>query len=306
MHQARDPRLVVWVPLLVSVWILGFTVGCSTKVSSSPPALPPGFDEYGLPNVNLNGYVYFDAGKSVTLPPLSLRTSEDQQFGNASVEKLAIVLGNNIQQYFVNVHYVTAQGERLSRPIQGPSSDGIWQDALKEYRESRDSIGLSDLYPDVWRSMGLLPSNPSLEPVAAGFLREAPRLVDSLLELWGIVIPGLGGTLDLLRVDALVFAGYANGLEVVPMSLNDDPLVNVEIGIIIVGPSSYPAVVVDGLLANFSGLLGLREVSLGSGSVQYRNLGDDVHMMVRSVDSQLIVCIASTRQIVRQLILDWE
>ena len=108
MHQARDPRLVVWVPLLVSVSILGFAflaiVGCSTKVSSSSPALPPGFDEYGLPNVNLNGYVYFDAGKSVTLPPLPLGMSEDQRFGNSSVEKLAIFLGNNFQQLRVSNH----------------------------------------------------------------------------------------------------------------------------------------------------------------------------------------------------------
>ena len=185
--------------------------------------------------------------------------------------------------------------------VTAASASPEWSSAVQSAWQNGTGTLLEEKYPSVWAKVSLLPPHPASQPVAAGFLRDATALSESLLGEWGIEVPGLGSALDLLRVSEAAFVAYADGLGTIPAEVTDDTVRKSGLGLVAVASSGYPGTVVDMLVDNFSSLAGLRETLIGEEPVQYRDVEGVVHLMVKAIGADLFFALAPTRAGVEQL-----
>ena len=266
------------------------------------PALPPGFEERPLPNVDIRGYLYIDPGSTVDLP-LSLLRDEPSEEESVRAQRLVALLGDTTQRYAASLVFLDEQrgNESTLEGVTAASASPEWSSAVQSAWQNGTGTLLGEKYPSVWAKVSLLPPHPASQPVAAGFLRDATALSESLLGEWGIEVPGLGSALDLLRVSEAAFVAYADGLGTIPAEVTDDTVRKSGLGLVAVASSGYPGTVVDMLVDNFSSLAGLRETLIGEEPVQYRDVEGVVHLMVKAIGTDLFFALAPTRAGVEQL-----
>jgi hypothetical protein len=306
MHPARN--MAIRVPVFPSVTLLlaglvalGLTA-CGDGAMPGTPALPPGFQERQLPNVDIRGYLYIDPGGVVSLPE-SLLSEEASDGETLTMLRLVALLGDTTQRYAASLVFLDEQrgNEPTLEGLTAASASPEWSSAVQSAWQNGTGTLLEEKYPSVWAKVSLLPPDPSSQPVAAGFLRDAAALSESLLGKWGIEVSGLGSALALLRISEVAFVVYADGLRAIPAEVTDDTVRESGLGLVAVASSGYPGTVVDTLVGNFSSLAGLRETLIGEEPVQYRDLEGVGHLMVKAIGVDLFFALAPTRAEVEQL-----
>ena len=271
--------------LTLSALLTSLAGGCAASAEPGHPALPPGFEDAGVPDVDLNAYAYLDAGVPVTLPASALGDGAGP-IGLLRVE--AALRDPGVDQA---AWLRTLDGEaRFLSATETPWSDGIaaaWRDGQRASVEAR--------YPEAWETIRLLPAHPPGRAVAVGFARNAGDLADDVLALQGIQVPGLGSALGFIRIRTLAFGAYASDPSSLPTPMTAMAIRDAGLGLVAVGRAGYPGVLVDFLIGRFAGRLGLDDVTVAGEKARHRGLDGGLHLMMKSYGATLYFVVAGTR-----------
>ena len=219
-------RVVPGLGILVLL-LAGVLGGCGQAARVGQPALPPGFQERGVLDVDSNVAAYLSTGQLVSLPIAALGGGDGLDLHIASIETLA---NEPTSEYAARVEFaenseaklvsgalsVASAGDDLfwiegdGRFVNLGRSDAGWGDTVRSIWAEGDRLSLSERAPEVWDTLRLLPENPPGPPFAVGFARNVGDLLDSFLHAGQIGLPGLGSALGLVRVEAVVFAAYGD------------------------------------------------------------------------------------------------
>ena len=294
---------------------------CSDFATLVDPALPPGFAEAELPDVDVSGYIYLDAGGALTASlDLFLPESSDQDSQReVGLTRLTAVMADSVYEFGARMEFTEEAGAAMVQQLVEDQADtsglslsrqrsrlhlvrgeGPWARDLRSALEEGRTVGLAERYPDVWETIRLLPEKPPAPPVAAGFLRNVGDLVETVMRAQGVEAPGLGTALGLVRARSVAFAVYADDLGQLPKGALDSRLEDAGVGIIVVARAGYPGFIID-FLSSFAGRAGMVEIELGEELAQYRALAEEVHMMLKAYGSTLYFTLAPTQDGARRL-----
>ncbi|MBM3939571.1 MAG: hypothetical protein FJ318_01495 [SAR202 cluster bacterium] len=201
------------------------------------PELPPGFEARGIPDVELNAYVYGGSAQGVRLATSAFGDSDlagqthsvphvlevaaraaRSEWGvyadlrdarAASALAARIEAGDRARQ----LSWVTASGSALHL---GASTDPVWASDLQRAWSSDTRASIASRYPELWHTVRLLPEDAPGEAIAAGFIRNASSGVDTLLAGRGVEAAGLDGALASIKLENHAFAVYASDIARVP------------------------------------------------------------------------------------------
>ncbi|MBI2873383.1 MAG: hypothetical protein HYY00_09385 [Chloroflexi bacterium] len=321
MNKHGSPwRLSVLPVAALALIVMMAATACAEQARSGSPALPPGFTDTPLPQVDVNGYVYVAQGSPLLVSAQSFGSQAPQESDrdlSVKASRLMAWLGPSADLFGGRAQFATsddselvlkrltqegAQDQRVWAQQQGDSvllvkGAGDWATSLKEALLNNTNSTLKEKYPEVWELMELLPENPPNPPVAAGFLRELPTLVESLAGNRGLEIQGLQSALSFVKVESAAFAAYSQPMETLPAAeLTAEELKQTGVGAVIVTKAGYPGFVVNMMLGSFASRAGLEEVSLGEEKVRYRVLDNRLHLMVRNFGSTLFIVAAPDRE----------
>ena len=300
--------------LLLAALLLG---SCQQPLAPGNPALPIGFRESQLPDVEANGYVYvrqkqpfmlsskkFQPDPRKPLPPgLPPHTNIGQitmimgpsmnTFGGVvefSSEGEAALASQLLQQQ-ASRQWVTLSGEELFL-VRG---ENVWSRSLKEALTQERRLSLSQKFPEVWETISLLPENPPGEPVAAGFVRVDAPLLESLAGSAGVGLRSLTPSLGFMRLDHIAFAVYADHTLQIPEKVDSTFISEQELGAVLIAHSGYPGFIVSiamSILGSRGGLL--ETITLGDTEVRYMPLSD-LHLLIKNKGSFIFAAISADR-----------
>ena len=135
--------------------------GCGGGATQGDPALPPGFLDARLPNVDLSGYIYVDPGRELGLP-LSIFGEEAGGPERAGLRRLVGVMDESVQEFGARIDFADEQGPALAGGLiaeanSGPlwlqregqrlllvAGDTAWSGDLRGAWESDDIVGLQE------------------------------------------------------------------------------------------------------------------------------------------------------------------
>ena len=295
--------------------------GCATGAKAGEPSLPAGFAAHDMPDVDANAYVYVNAGVP-TQVPLGAFGATDLVAG-AGVLSIEAVVDDPDREFAARAEFVdeaTAQrvaeaarsvaSSDAARWVQadGPfvavgRSDAAGGNLVRGAWDAGSRVTIEERYPDVWEAIRLLPEDAPGRPVAVGFARNAPDLLDATLEATDLSLPGLASALALIRADVIAFGVYAADPSHLPEQLDRDALRGSGIGVLGVAQAGYPAFVVGFLFDRFAEQANLEETDVGGITALYRVVDGDLHLMVKAYGSSIFLAAAPTRAEVEALVL---
>ena len=298
--------------VVVAAGLVPALMACQADVAVDDPALPPGFQEAWLPNVEVQAYLYVDPGRSPAVPVQTLTGSPADE-KQVSVRRAVAVMGKETEWVGASFEFAT-QGEAqlvrdqfLAAAIAQLGVDLVderllvvrgskeWSDAVRLAWRSDEKAGIQERYPEVWEVVRHLPKEPPATPVAAGFLRDFQEGAGKLLEEMGASSPGLGRCLALLRLESVAFAAYADDLQALPAELTNEALRQIDVGVIAAAHSTYPGLVFGLLLEGFAETAGLQQVQVSEEAVYYLDLNDQAHLMAKNFGSVLFIALSLSR-----------
>ena len=302
--------------LLVLFGVAAIAVaGCTASAKSGDPDLSGAFPDADIPAVAINAYLYVDPETVVGLPYRALGY-EGNGDAAADLQWLEAVVNQPGEAYGVTLRFAgeheAGQARDLLRggedgrvvrtvDVAGPRTTltvgaGEWSGQLRQAWTANDRVPLKERYPDIYEAMRFLPREAPATPVAVGFVRNAAAMMEALLAQRDASIPGLGSALGLVRVRSMAFAAYADGMDVLPTELTAEEVESADLGIIAVARAGYPGFIINLLLGNFVGRLGLEGMDLGDTGIRYREVGDRFHLMVKNYGKTLFFALAPTHQ----------
>ena len=306
--------------LVLALGVLALA-GCAVGAKGGEPALPAGFAALDMPDVDANALVYVNAGEP-TQVPLGAFGATDLVAG-AGVVSIEVVVEDPDREFAARAEFVDlATAQRVTEaailvasadPARWVQADGsvvmvgrsdtAWGGAVREAWTTGSRVTIEERYPGVWEAIRLLPEDTPGRPVAVGFARNAPDLLDATLAVTDVSLPGLASALSLIRADVIAFGVYAADPSDLPQELNRDALRGSGIGVLGVAQAGYPGFVVGFLFDQFAELANLEETEVGGTTVLYRLVDGDLHLMVKAYGASIYLAAAPTRAEAEALVL---
>ena len=300
--------------LLVLFGIAAVSVAaCTASAKSGDPDLSGAFPDTDIPAVAINAYLSVDPEAVVGLPYRALGGEGDGE-AVAGLQWLEAVVNQPGEAYGVVLHFADErEAEQAGALLRGGEDSesvrtldvagarttltvgsGEWSGQLRQAWATDDRASLKERYPDIYEAMRLLPREAPATPVAVGFARNAAAMLEALLAQRDVSIPGFGNALGLVRVRSVAFAAYADHMDAVPVELTAEEVEVAGLGIIAVARAGYPGFIINLLLGNFAGRLGLEDMDLGDTGVRYREVGGRFHLMVKNYGKTVFFTLAPT------------
>ncbi len=295
--------------------------GCAVGAKAGEPALPAGFADLDMPDVDTNALVYVNAGEPARVP-LGAFAATDLVAG-AGVVSIEVIVDDPDREFAARAEFVDlATAERVAEAAlsvaggdaarwvrsDGPvvsvgRSETEWGDAVREAWATGRRVTIEERYPEVWEAVRLLPEDAPGRPVAVGFARNAPDLLDATLAATEVSLPGLASALSLMRADVIAFGVYAADPSDLPEQLTRDALRGSGVGVLGVAQAGYPGFVVGFLFEAFAERANLEETDVGGTTALYRVVEGDLHLMVKAYGSSIYLAAAPTRAEAETLVL---
>lgn len=304
-------------PLAALICLL--SVAACASPPPGEPELPPGFVERGMPDVDINAYVYAAAATPVDVAADAFGGAPDARFHVRFLEATARAVG---REYGVLVAFETPEmasaaadlvrrrdaGQLLrwvgvtGSQVQFGQAGTGWGEDLQRAWDADIRARVETRYPGAWDTLRLLPSDAPGEPLAAGFVRDAAVLIDEVSATVGLTLEGLDSALSLVRVDTLAFGVYGpTGLAAVPARPTADEAGRLGMGLLAVGRAGYPGAIVGFLLSRYAGLAGLLPMDLNGGRGWQRRVGD-LHLVVVHTGPVVYLALAADPEQARSLL----
>ena len=295
--------------------------GCAAGAKAGDPALPAGFADLGMPDVDANALVYVNAGEP-TRVPLGVFDATGLVAG-AGVLSIETIVNDPDREYAARAEFVDeATAQRVAEAARsaargdatrwvqtdGPfvtvgRSDTAWGEGVREAWAAGSRVTIEERYPGVWEAILRLPEDAPGRPVVVGFARNAADLLDATLAATDVSLPGLASALSLIRADVIAFGAYAADPSDLPEQLTRDALRGSGVGVIGVAQAGYPGFIVSFLFDQFAERANLEETEFGGTTALYRIVEGDLHLMVKAYGASIYLAAAPTRAEAEQLVL---
>ena len=306
--------------LVLALGVLALA-GCATGAKAGEPVLPAGFAAFDMPDVDANAYVYVNAGEPTQVPLGAF--GANGLVAGPGVLSIEVVVNDPDRDFAARAEFVDeATAQRVAEAARSAASadaarwvqadgtvvavgrsEGPWGDGIREAWAVGSRVTIEERYPDVWEAIRLLPEDAPGRPVAVGFARNAPDLLDATLEATDLSLPGLASALSLIRANVIAFGVYAADPSNLPERLDRDALRGSGIGVLGVAQAGYPGFVVSFLFDRFAERANLEETDLGGTTALYRVVDGDLHLMVKAYGSSIFLAAAPTKAEVEALVL---
>ncbi len=295
--------------------------GCAVGAKAGEPALPAGFAALDMPDVDANAFVYVNAGQPARVP-LGAFGATDLVAG-AGVVSIEVIVNDPDSDFAARAEFVDgATARRVAEAARSVASadaarwvssegavvavghsDAAGGNLVREAWAAGSRVTIEERYPDAWEAIRLLPEDAPGRPVAVGFARNAPDLLDATLAATDFSLPGLASALSFIRADVIAFGVYAADPSQLPEQLNREALRGSGIGVLGVAQAGYPGFVVGFLFDQFAERANLEETEVGGTTALYRVVDGDLHLMVKAYGSSIYLATAPTRAEVEALLL---
>ena len=308
-------------PLITVVLLLVLLLtGCSPTLAPTTPKLPPGFLEIRVPGGDLSAYLYLSQESPIAIslarfgdPVRALERLPliGKIVPEVGIDSLAAWVGPDLDSFGVRVMFqqkLWAQAAevmllgrdevtrwREDGELYLVRGTGGWADAMKLALQSGDASRLQGAHPDIWELMSLLPEQPSMDPVAAGFVRADSDLMDSLSVKAGLDIGGIAQAFGAINVTDVAFVAYADAPLALPMEIGPDFFNKAGVGAIFVMRSTYPGFLLSFFIDNFADRLELEKGSVVSGQDVLVREFKDVHLVVKALGNTIFLSLAPSR-----------
>lgn len=292
---------------------------CASSLSPGDPALPPGFADAPLPDVELGAYLYAAQGQPVGLPRTHFAGNEVEdelealQNEESAARDLSVWVGLSSEQLAGRLHLADEGDAQLLEEIlqrrlenaplwvsrQGQEvnlarGDEAWRNSIADALAQGSTATLAQGYPDIWELVRLLPEEPPLTPVAAGFM-DLDLMSTTLAERAQMDTQALRSAVSALRVETAAYGVYVQESLRVPEKVTPQTLKETGIATVIVTSSGYPGFLLGFLFGNFAGRADLSEVDLESdGTAFYREV-NGLHLLVRNAGNTVVFVLAADR-----------
>lgn len=316
-HQAKR-LLMPFVGLFTGLVLLA---ACQT-IEPGDPALPNGFLDAGVPDVELSVYAYVDPGYEITIP-VTVLAEGIQVTQEVSGTRVIAATHTDLESLGARVDFINAEtaeavlqiaeqqaaasGDTLpwlyrdGLSISVVEGDTTWSKEMQGALVSNETVSFQDTYPETWEVMRLLPADPPAPAIAAGFVRNVSGLIEGILERQDVSAPGLNSALDLVRVGDVAFAAYASDLQALPTNIDELDLEQADVGVIAVAEAGYPGLIINFMLNTFASRAGLEEITIGDEEARYRNLDNKAHLILKNFGGVLYFALSPTREGAEQL-----
>lgn len=305
LHAGSVPALRALILICIAA---ALAVGC-TAAKQNDPALPAGFAERGIPDVELNAYLYVDAGAPVAAPASAFGEGSNDDVSVAWMETVLLNVGVDratrieladasegaLVGALASVSPGAAWVDVAGHSVAMGASEGAWADTLRAAWAEEARATVDSRYPDVWNVLRLLPPDPPSQPIAVGFTRDVREAAGDALA-WGIIdVPGLESALNLLRVEVVAFALYSPEPVVMPERLTAEAILTANLRVVAIADAEYPGVLVDLLIGRFAGKLGLADTTVEDEDAMSRTLPGGLHLFFKNYGAALYFVVAGTQ-----------
>jgi len=319
-NVARQAKRVL-MPFIGLFAVLVLVPACQT-IESGAPALPAGFLDAGIPDVELSVYAYMNPGYKFTVPTTVL-VDGIEITDKVTVTKVIAAAPTNLESIGARVDFQNALIAFLLLQVveqqvatssvtvpwlyrDGPSialvkGDTPWAMQMQQAFTSNATVRLQDTYPGTWEVMRLLPKSPPAPVVIAGFVRNVSGVIEGLFNTQSISIPGLSSALGLARVENVAFAVYANDLDDLSANIMDMNWQETHMGVIAVAKAGYPGPIINVLLKVVASRALLEDITIGEEKAHYRNLDNNAHLILKNFGGVLYFVFSPTREGAEQL-----
>ena len=318
-------RHSAWRLALVAMVAALFLIGCASNPEPGTPKLPPGFLQAEIPAGDLFGYLYVSQDPPATislnllgdLRAASLIDSASAASVDVGIGDLAAWVGPTLDAFGgrmtfsesvsteVAVRVLSSQGEvdvwRDGRRVLFVRGYGDWSIGVNAALRSGNTRRFQDAYPETWELMGLLPADPPVEPVAAGFSRVSGGTLGEISLKTGLDLGSLSQAFGAINVTEIVFAAYADDTIAIPAQIDRDFLTESRVGAVIVARSTYPGFILSFFLNSFSDQIGLTEGPTIHGEEVLARELDGVHLLVKPIGNTIFLSIAPSRAMAEAL-----
>ena len=305
-------------------------VGCSTTIEERNPALPGGFKEATLPDVDLRGYLYVSREKPLV-------AASDELIGGfapsaefpreVKLNKVAVWVSSRPRVYGMLYDFVDGDtARRLARELEKSDTEfryrwrgnelylfrgsGDWIEALRASIREERYVTLQDAYPDAWVLYNLLPEAPPGEPLAAGFGILDTDFLDRLARDVASELRTLRGFVKSAKLKNLVFGFYSSE----PLTHLEElghgtlSLGNPQQGVVMATRSSYPSFLVSFIFGSAASRASFQKVSFessrGKEKAFYISPDEDFHAMIKNRGNIFTVSLSSEREKAEELMLE--
>ena len=302
--------------------------GCGSLIQERNPALPPGFRQTLLPDVDLQGYLYLGGTEPLVI-------SSDSLFGESGppedvpqllgVRRVSVWVSSIPRVYGISYQFDRPAMARLLEAKLKESSTGAkyrrhgdvlyrfqgkgdWIESLMSSVAEGRLVTLAQGYPGAWDLYNMLPEAPRGDPLAAGFGLLDGEFLDRLVR---DVAPELGVLKGLTRsakLEQLVFGVYSsNGSEKAEEFTRETILRDPDHGAVVATRSSYPGFLVSFIFRYAATGAGFREVDLSDSrrteQAFYAMPQEDLHTMMTSDGNLFTISVGRKREMAEDLLL---
>ena len=309
--------------ILLVVLVIVAATSCDNDPPLGNPALPPGFQDALVVELDFNAYVYVRQGTPFALSMRHFREAPEPTEGDntsveASVDQLSVFVGDSLATFGGTVEFsqeaeaeeamtLVDRGQSPARATRSGTrllfagSGGSWPDTLALSAADGYWVALSQRYPEAWDVIRWLPENPPSPPVAAGFFRLRGFRLESAATRAGIELGGLNQALGFFRLGDLAFAVYSDKPLQIPGLVDKSFLEESGVSAMLVARSGYPGWVASIGLSVLGGRVDLEKVDVGGIAFRYRKL-DNLHLFLHRRGRVLFAAVSADRSAAEALI----
>lgn len=317
--KGKRPSSVILAMLLAAA--LALHPGCTPTPIETAPKLPLEFLETPIPDIELNAYLYTSQEQSTIMPLKLFLPEQSVPYAlptEVRIKRMAAWIGSDLNSFGASFQFqdiqdailveerMAEQGRKAEQSwrhgadLQLVRGTGPWAEGLRNALSTGSTVDFQKAYPEVWLLMRLLPASPPGEVLAAGFLRPASTVIDSLAPWAGLNLGQFGPALGTVDVKNVAFAAYSNQRIVFPTEVTPEYIQKYQIGAIFVAHSSYPGLILSFLLDRFASRVELEKTQIIGETVLYREY-EDVYMMVKVMGSTIFFTLAPSRGYAQEL-----
>lgn len=290
---------------------------CTAKRSPQAPALPPGFSEAMVPDLDIDAYIY--ARQEV---PFSLPTRPGFLSQAYEVESVALWLVPSGSDEAVGaVLVLPSQAAALYQEI--PSSARIWKhlsgnriflvlnpagtgQALQKAIEGNAFKTLQTRDSKAWEIVNSLPPQPPTKPFAAGFLRLNERTLDYVKKnAAGFNTDAIASLTQQAKIELVGIGAYSRQ----PINLSElqsvSDIKKLDIGAIAICQSGYPGALLGPALGALYSRLNLTETDVKGGTAYATSVNvaaQKLDIVLGVSGSQIILAGASQLPYAKELL----
>lgn len=300
--------------------LIVFTVnltGCEATPAASPPLLPQGFADTLVPNVNLEGYVYFNQGSPITISADILQGAAPQ----ISADSAQVWLGPDANSIGGAVNFKSeADAQSVSRLIKAAgepvwnlasgqiiyaayNDPGQWTASLKDAVNRQQMVSPKIKYPEISGDFAYFPNKPSVKPFAAGFIDLNGRLVESIGTRLGSSLTDYTSALGSAKINHISFVLYGERpIEISSRAMSEEYIKSLNLGVMVVGRSGYPGIAISLFFDKAMQDAGLTKYSVRGVDV-YEYPAGNVRLLVARKGNVIYVAAALSKEIAENLLL---